>query len=192
MITIVLTEEQMEAARNVGQRREDSSWSKRSRHGHNLEPVNAAESLSIHVEGAAAECAAAIALDEKWHGHVDVYKVADVGDAWEVRRRRSYWQDSLVRQNDLDELKLCHVYGEKGTYNIVGGRSIAELKEVGRRYGLQEAFGGREYAFFIPVHHLYPLDNAGIQCWCRQCRFVRRQQTLEGGAPLRSPHASNL
>jgi len=174
MIVHVLSSDELEAAQRVGRARDASSVKRRSRNAHGLQ-ATAEQSVQIHIDGAAAELAAALALGVKWPASVDTFKTTpDLPPKWEVRRRSRWDYDCLVRTDDVDIRRAVHVVGAGSQFAVVGWIGIGDAK-IDR---FIRSYGGREKAWFVPLSELHPVGkslrypdarwkgNSEIECSC--------------------------
>lgn len=150
MTEVTLTSTQTKLAYVVGESRQKSALLRGSpdRHGFT------GDGLKIHVDGAGAEYAAAIALNVCWTAGVDTYKLEpDLPPDWEVRRRSEEWHDLIVRPDDVDERRYLLVTGTLPKYTVRGWIAGTEAKQ---EQWLKD-YGGRPAAYFVPQGELHGL-----------------------------------
>ena len=156
MICVTLDSRQWEQAVEVGLRRQESAVHKGLKDTHGLD-VDSEEGGQLHVFGAAAEIASAMALNEKWEGDVDTFKrKPDVPPCWDIRRRSKWKYDMLVRKGDPMGRKMVHVVGTDRQYAVVGYLPVEECKN---QQWLRN-YGGRSETFFVPIRSLVPLGKS--------------------------------
>lgn len=107
------------------------------------------------IEGAAAECALAKAIDSYWAPAIDVFKTQpDVGK-FEVRYTALKNGKLIVRESDSDSSFFVLVVGSFPDYDVVGGMLGSEAKNSMWSF----APNNRPPAYFVPQHALYSIEQ---------------------------------
>jgi hypothetical protein len=157
MVYVTLTRMQLDRAYRVGCRRHIIARER------DMRPLIAygtiAERLHHDVVGAAAELAAAEALDLEWPGTIDPddRNAPDIPPDWQVRMRLEHDRDLIVREYDRDDQRFILVTGLGPTFRVHGWLFGAEAKRIGVRqdrgnYGLP--------AWWVPQSALVPIVRA--------------------------------
>lgn len=151
MIPVDLTLQELILAAHVGIRREVSARAvgRQNAHGFN---GDTADGWSMHVEGAAAECALAKHLGGYWPmtvGRLDLE--GDVGEGIHVRSSRRRDACLILHPDDADEGVFWLVVGQAPHFVVVGSAVGVEGKI--ERFWREDT--GRP-AFFVPQAELLP------------------------------------
>lgn len=158
MTVVHLTDEQEDLALDCAHRRQEGATA----HGYADKYAareDPAAGVLKHLAGARGELAAAIVYRLKAHLHEGtIKKIADIGEATEVRCRSKAYYDLIVRQDDLDERHYVLVIGtcKRGeSLNVVGSiqGSAAKLDEWVNDHG------GHGKAWFVPQTALAPPER---------------------------------
>ena len=141
-LPVTLTWPEVVHAVLTGARRHYESTRKGSQPAHGF----TGDSLSIHIDGAAAEMACAKALGLYWSAPVNTYKDADLGEDIQVRLRRETGRQLIVRPSDSDEHRYVHVTGTIPDFTVHGWIYGKDAK----RDEWSQEYGGRPPAYFVP------------------------------------------
>lgn len=165
MIEINLGKYQEIAGTDVGTRRHLEA--KRMRLKDKREKMTDEESLAHHILGAKGELACAIALNLNritlpweqrqvyWEGRINNFGGPDLGDFTQVRTRRGYKSQQIIRTSAKDhEFYFLVTWEEKNplTFNVVGWISVPD----GKKFPLRNP-RKIEPAHFIPQSDLRQL-----------------------------------
>lgn len=115
----------------------------------------AADTWTLHIEGAAGELAAAKALGVYWPATVGTFhREGDLGPGVEVRTRARHDYDLILRDDDNPESAYILVTGTLPHYRVHGWARMQDVLPEHRK-----THGDRPAAWFLPACVLHPLAD---------------------------------
>ncbi len=154
---IELTNSQFTHACKIGELRQSEALEKNLPDKHGFDGVSG---LSIHIEGACGELAAALALNIPWDATVNTFKnIADLSSNIEIRTRSKATYDLIVRADDKDTSLFILVLrlGPK-KFDVVGWISGKDAKDK----QWSKDYGNRPKAYFVPQSVLKNIQELPI------------------------------
>jgi len=146
-----LTADQVFLAAAVGVKRQYYAMERNLR---DKKSVNAREGWTLHIEGAAGELAACLAMGIEWPATVNAGKAPDAWEHLEIRRRIEQWYDLAIRDGDRPERLYVLVAGQIPLFRVVGW--------IKGRNGMIPQYrkdpNGRGEAWFVPQADLLDIQ----------------------------------
>ena len=151
-VRVRLTPFEVRIAKALGRERQSAAVAKKSADAHGLAPT--ADGENIHIIGAAGEIAAAKAMGVYPVFSEGSYLTPDLGFC-EVKTRTDHQWDLIVRTDTPDDWAVVLVTGQIPEFRVCGWIHA----HAGKRPEWLQTYGDREPAYFVPKHHLRPLNE---------------------------------
>ena len=157
---IILTDAEFEWATQIGKKRESEALLLGKKDSYGIDPANSEE---VHIFGACAELATAIAFGLDWNASFNTFKegsdICDISHCkvppLQVRARRQEKYGLLVRKNDRNNDIFICVIGRGRKFRIVGWMFGKHAKQ---QKWLSDHGNRKSPAYFVPQNELKKID----------------------------------